>query len=64
MNQSISGRINNIGEGYRENMRTGREKEMEGHSKEKQERKRSMEWGTKRRSNHYESFTLGIFNNL
>lgn len=65
MNPSISGRVNNIGEGYRENMRTEREKEMEGHSKEKQERRwRSMEWGTKHRYNHYESFTLGIFNNF
>lgn len=46
-------------------MSTGREKEMGGLSKEKKERMwRSMEWVTKCRSHHYESFTLGIFNNL
>lgn len=29
MNQSVPGRVNNIGKEYRENMSTGREKETE-----------------------------------
>lgn len=45
-------------------MRIGREKETQGPSTEKQERRWSMEQGRKCRSNYYKSATMEIFDNL